>query len=116
VLAGSVESGVLLSPNVSVPLVFLFDGLTTPVTAALRPDADDEPPLLLLPPPPPLLPPPPQAARASVAAAPNAASPMILRLSMSCNASVVCVAGDRRCLAAAVRAGRIVRPDTVTAP
>ena len=72
----------LLNPNVSVPLVFLADGLTTPVTAALKPAAEDEPPLPLLPLLP-LLPPPPQAARARVATAPNAASPMILRLSMS---------------------------------
>jgi hypothetical protein len=67
-----VESGVLLLPKVIVPLVFVFDGLTIPVTAALKPAGPDE---LPPPAPPPLLLPPPQAARASVATAPAAASP-----------------------------------------
>ena len=76
-LPGSVESGVLLSPNDSVPPLWL-DGLTTPVTAALKPVGPDVPPL----PPPPLLLllPPPQAASASVATAPSAASPVNPRL------------------------------------
>jgi hypothetical protein len=68
------ESGVLLNPNVSVP-PFLVDGLTTLVTAALKPAELDE--LVLG-----LLLPPPQAARPIAATAPTALSPMILRLFM----------------------------------
>ena len=68
----------LVSPNDSVPVLFYIDGLTTPVTAALKPAEPDE-----LPPPlPPLLVPLLQAATARVATAPNAASPMILCLRM----------------------------------
>ena len=78
-LPGSVESGVLLSPNDSVPVLFFVDGLTMPVTAALKPVPLDELVLLL---PPLLLLPPPQAAIPRAATAPNAASPMILRLFM----------------------------------
>jgi hypothetical protein len=58
-------------------VLFFIDGLTTPVTAALKPAEPDE-----LPPPLPLLVPLLQAATARVATAPNAASPMILCLRM----------------------------------
>jgi hypothetical protein len=71
------ESGVLLLPKLSVPLALCEDGLTTPVMAAPY-ELDPEPLELLLPLP--LLP--PQAASNSAAAAPNAASPMVLRLLM----------------------------------
>ena len=77
-LPGSVESGVLLSPNVSVPPLCVL-GFTAPVMPALK-VADVEPLELLLP----LLPPlPPQAASTSAASAPRAAaSPIVLRLFM----------------------------------
>jgi hypothetical protein len=63
---------VLLSPNVSVPPLWV-DGLTTFVTAALDVAAEPDVPV------PPLLPP-PQAARASAASPPDTASQMVLRL------------------------------------
>ena len=75
-LPGSNESGALLQSKVSVPPLCV-DGLTTLVTPALNAaaPADEFGVALLL-----LLPPLLQAASARAAAAPNAASPKVLRL------------------------------------
>jgi hypothetical protein len=78
---------VLLSPNASVPPLWL-DGLTTLVIAALK-AAEFDAPL----PPLPLLLPPPQAARASAASPPNTVSQMLLRLFKRTASRRVLVAG-----------------------
>ena len=77
-LPGSIDSGVLLLPKLMVPPL-AEDGLTTLVTAALKPVVPglDVGLLLLL-----LLPPLLHAASARAAAAPNAARPKVLRLLM----------------------------------
>src|SRR5689334_4510066 len=66
-----------LLPNLSVP-PFLSEGLTTPVTAALKPEAPLVPPVLLLLDVPP--PPPPQADSTSAKAAEPATNALVFNL------------------------------------